>query len=229
MHPFYIVLSKPKIRYWTMVCFTFMHYSKVQDPQTPGVLVLMKLGNVACYSAVPIRGGGGERQLCAVSCGVLQGQQCGQVCIMLHLSHRLCHRRQRDHLPQRLRHQWVLIVIFWLFFFFCFLFLYILKRMSLQPVISFYIYYYSIREGGCWKLDSWMLAKMKDGVVWLFTEMTTPVLRALRVLASKIGSRWLKSALVLTPLLHPQETAVLASTERWPKPASCLECSSLSS
>ena len=105
MHPFYIVLSKPKIRYWTMVCFTFMHYSKVQDPQTPGVLVLMKLGNVACCSAVPIRGGGGERQLCAVSCGVLQGQQCGQVCIMLHLSHRLCHRRQRDHLPQRLRHQ----------------------------------------------------------------------------------------------------------------------------
>ena len=67
---------------------------------------------------------------------------------------------------------------------------------------------------------------MKDGVVWLFTEMTAPVLRALRVLASKIGSGWLKSALVLTSLLHLQETAVLASTERWPKPAGCLECSS---
>ena len=101
--------------------------------------------------------------------------------------------------------------------------------------LSLFMYYYSIGGGGgggcCWKLDSWTLAKMKDGVVWLFTEMTTPVLRALRVLASKIGSRWLKSALVLTPLPHPEETAVpetavLASTERWPKPASCLECSS---
>ena len=111
---------------WTMVCFTFMHYSKVQLPQTLGVLVLMKLGNVACCSTVPIRGGGGEWQLRAVSRGVLQGQQCGQVCIMLHLSHRFCHRRQWDHLPQWLRHQWVLIVIFWLFFFLCFLFLYII-------------------------------------------------------------------------------------------------------
>ena len=61
------------------------------------------------------------------------------------------------------------------------------------------------------------LAKMKDGIICFFWEVTAPAMRAAWAPANDAGSRQLKSVVTVNTLLHLQETAVLASTDRWPK------------